>query len=202
LGNRTVRANFDEIMAKDETYVLEIPFLSEHYVQQAKCVNEEELAILTRPSNLSDLQKEWMILHDQYGHVSSKEMTALVEFGVFPRKFKALKNKQILCPSCIFGRMRKRSWRHKGDKNIKKIKKVEHNYPGAKVSTDQLVVAQPGLVPKFSGRHSKDRICGATGFIDHYSGYAKRSFENHADTCRVSIDSYRAHNGRFAEKSF
>ena len=113
--------------------------------------------------------------------------------------------------------MRKRPWRHKG--LIRKtIRKKEQNFPGAKVSTDQLVVAQPGLVPRISGRHTKDRICGATGFYDHYSGYsysalqtsldgdqtlaAKRLFESHADSCGVTIKSYRADNGRFAEKSF
>ena len=79
-------------------------------------------------------------------------------------------------------------------------------------------MAQPGLVPRISGRHTKDRICGATGFVDNYSGYsflalqtsldrdqtlaAKRSFENHASQCGLNIESYRADNGCFAEKSF
>ena len=118
----------------------------------------------------------------------------------------------------MFGRMKKRVWRVKGADNIKHIRRDEDNTPGAKVSTDQLVVAQPGLVPRLSGRHFHDRICGATGFFDHVSNYsfssmqtsldtdqtlaAKMNFENHANTCGVTIKSYRADNGRFAQKAF
>ena len=35
--------------------------------------------------------------------------------------------------------------------NKKTIHKKEQNIPGAKMSLDQLVVAQPGLVPRISG---------------------------------------------------
>ena len=31
---------------------------------------------------------------------------------------------------------------------------------------------------------------------------AKEAYESHADTCRVKVSSYRADNGRFAERSF
>ena len=74
------------------------------------------------------------------------------------------------------------------------------------------------MVPRLSGRHTHERICGAACFIDHHSGYsflslqtsldgeqtlaAKEAYESHADTCRVKVSSYRADNGRFAEKSF
>ena len=67
-------------------------------------------------------------------------------------------------------------------------------------------------------RHTNARICGATSFFDHYSGYsysalqtsldgeqtlaAKISFESHADTCGVDVKLYRADNGRFAKKGF
>ena len=118
----------------------------------------------------------------------------------------------------MFGRMKRRAWRVKGVNNMKHIRKDNEHVPGAKISTDQLVVAQPGLVPRLSGKHSRDRICGATGFFDHFSGYsfssmqtsldtdqtiaAKLNFETHAQTCGVKIKSYRADNGRFAEKAF
>ena len=118
----------------------------------------------------------------------------------------------------MFGRMRKRAWRSKG-KDHKSIRKNQDNFPGAKVSTDQLVVAQPGQVPRISGRHTNERICGATGFLDHYTKYsysalhtsqdgdqtlnAKISFESHAKTCNVEeIKAYCADNGRFSENTF
>ena len=217
-GNRKVITNFDQIMSHNETDVASIPHTTADYIEQAKCLNEKELQILKRPDNMSELQKEWMMLHDQYGHLWNTEMGSLLEFGVFPKKFKKLLNKRIVCPSCIFGCMRKRLWRYKGLMNRKTIRKKEQNFPGTKVSTDQLVVAQPVLVSRISGRHTKERICGATGFYDHYSGYsfsallisldgdqtlaAKQTFESHADSCGVTVKSYRADNGTFAKKLF
>ena len=217
-GNRKVKAHPDQIMSKEETDVATIPYTATEYLEQTKCLNAEELSMFRNPEKLSDLQKEWMLLHDQYGHLTSAEMSKLVDFGVFPRKLKKLKDKKIIYPSYIFGRMRKRPWRTKGESNRKSIRKENQNFPGAKVFTEQLVVAQPGLVPRISGRHTKDRICGATGFMDHHTGYsysalqtslggmqtltAKQSFEAHADGCGVNVKSYRADNGRFAEKSF
>ena len=97
--------------------------------------------------------------------------------------------------------MRKRAWRTKGQNRKKEIRKPNENYPGARVSIDQLVVAQPGLVPRISGRHNNSRICGATGFFDNHTGYSfsslqtyldgeqplatKHAFESHAETCGV-----------------
>ena len=129
-----------------------------------------------------------------------------------------MKAKQIICPLCVFGRMRRRAWRNKNKKSWKHIQKEHQNVPGAKVSTDQLDVAQQGLVPRISGRHTNARICRATSFYHNYSGYsysslqtsldgdqtlaAKNPFETHAATCGVKISSYRVDNGIFAEKSF
>ena len=113
-GNSKVTVNFDQIMSLDETDVTTIPFTAADYVEQAKCLNSEELQILQKPDTIFNLQKEWMSLHDQYGHLSSAEMERLLDFGIFHKKFKKLSNKKIICPSCIFGRMRKRPWRHKG----------------------------------------------------------------------------------------
>lgn len=141
----------------------------------------------------------------------------LVDNNILPAKFKKMKGKSVICPSCVFGSMKRRAWRNKSPASWHEIKK-KSDPPGSKVSTDQLVVAQPGLVPRISGRHTTARISGATGFIDHYSGYsysslqtsldgdqtlaAKNNFESHADAFGVSIKSYRANNGRFAEKRF
>ncbi len=76
---------------------------------------------------------------------------------------------------------------------------------------DQLVSAQPGLVPQMSGFLTNLRIWGATIFVDHFSDYvfaalmrdltldetllAKTAFEWHASEGGISISSYRADNG-------
>jgi len=216
--DRTLCANIDNIKSPDETDVSIIPSKSSEYASHAKCLTAKELNMLKNPMPLSKLQKDWKMLHDKLGHIPFATMDKMVLNNILPRRFEKLKGTTILCPSCVFGRMRKRPWRNKSKASRKTIRKDDETYPGAKVSTDQLVVAQPGLVPRLSGRHTNARICGATGFIDHHSGYsfsslqtsldgeqtlqAKIDFETHANTFDVQIRSYRADNGRFAEKSF
>ena len=74
--------------------------------------------------------------------------------------------------------MRRRQWRFKGDK--KHIPKENHKYPDAKVSNDQIVVAQPGLVPRIDGRHTNDRICDVI-CLDHQSGFSYSSLQTSLD---------------------
>ena len=123
-----------------------------------------------------------------------------------------------MCLSCAYGRMRKRTLRSKGFKSLWHICKADNDYPGAKVSINHIVVAQPRLVPRLSGRHTHDRICGATCFVDHFSKYrfsslqtsldgdqtlaAKTAFDSYAQSCGMRIESYRTNNGRFAEMNF
>ena len=44
---------------------------------------------------------------------------------------------------------------------------------GEEVGTDQIVSAQPGLVPQEKGKLTRARIWGATVFIDYYSDKVK-----------------------------
>ena len=137
-----------------------------------QCLTKEELDPLKHPLPLTKLERQWKILHDKLKHIPFSYMDILVKHNILPQKFSKFKGQSILCTLCMFGQMKKRASRTKGIKNLKYIKKSKENYPGAIVSTDQLVVAQPALVPKLSGRHSHLRIFGATGFIDHHSGYS------------------------------
>ena len=215
-NNHTTTATSSQLTAPDETEISDIPTSPEDFIANAKFLDSTELALLAKPLPLNKLEVEWKRLHDKLGHLPFGELDKLVKHGILPSKFKSLAGKQILCPSCIFGRMRRRQWRFKGKKNL--IRKDNQQYPGAKVSTDQIVVSQPGLVPRMNGRHTNDHVSGTTCFLDHQSGFsysslqtsldgaqtldAKLAFETLADSCGVEIKSYRADNGRFAEKSF
>ena len=216
--DRKISAREENIMTNDETDISLLPSDVSDFVSHTKCLSAEDMEMICNPQPLTPMQQEWKSIHDQYGHLPFAMMDKLVQNNQLPKKFAALKGKRILCPSCIFGKMRKRAWRSKGSLSAKTIRKPDENFPGAKISVDQLVVAQPGLVPRISGRHTNARICGATGFLDNHTGYsysslqtsldgeqtlaAKHSFEAHANTCGVTIKKYRADNGRFAEKSF
>ncbi len=83
--------------------------------------------------------------------------------------------------------------------------------PGKCVSMDQMVSAQPGLIPQMAGFLTNLCIWGATIFVEHFSDYvfvalmcdllldktllAKFSFKRHANEGGVSIISYCADNG-------
>ena len=90
--------------------------------------------------------------------------------------------------------------------------------PGDKVATDQLVSAQPGLVPQEKGSPTRARIWGATIFVDMSTNWVKvhlmqdatgdstieanNAFEQDAATRGVQIKGYHADNGRYAEPLF
>jgi hypothetical protein len=83
---------------------------------------------------------------------------------------------------------------------------------------DQLVSAQPGLIPQMAGFLTNLRIWGATIFVDHFSDLvyvalmrdltldetllAKTSFERFASNGGVTINSYQADNGQFVDAGF
>ena len=88
--------------------------------------------------------------------------------------------------------------------------------PGDCVSIDQIVSAQPGIIPQIYGYLTNIRIWGATVFVYYVSYYthvalmrditldetllAKTSFEKKSNDGIVAIKAYRDDNGRFADK--
>ena len=51
------------------------------------------------------------------------------------------------------------------------IQRPEQTKPGDGVSVEQIVSAQPGIIPKMSGFLTNQRLWGATTFIDDVSNY-------------------------------
>ena len=90
--------------------------------------------------------------------------------------------------------------------------------PGDGVSVDQIVSAQPGLIPHMSGFLNNQRLWGATTFVDHVSDYvyvhlmrdlsptktllAKSAIEKVMEQAGRNVKHYHANNGRFAEYGF
>jgi hypothetical protein len=60
---------------------------------------------------------------------------------------------------CIFGKAHRKPWRSKGLKGS--IGKENDDAPGKCVSMDQLILAQPGLIPQMAG-FTNLQIWGAT----------------------------------------
>ena len=90
--------------------------------------------------------------------------------------------------------------------------------PADTVGCDQLISAQPGLVPQNKGILTRARIWAATIYIDYVTGYVhvglmtdqsgdstlqtNHDFEHLYATRNVKVKHYHADNGRFADNAF
>ena len=144
----------------------------------------------------------------------------MARIGFLPKRFAKLRNDVPPCTSCLFGQSHRRPWRHKGSSTTSGgvLRGPDTTEPGQTVSTDQMVSAQPGLVPQEKGKLTRARVWGATIFVDHATKWikvhlmqsdtgdetldAKESFEHACHTCGVTVKHYHADNGRFAESTF
>ena len=95
-------------------------------------------------------------------------MRQLAEKKILPNSFSML-HAPPLCPSCVFGGMKRRPCRTKDIYGT--IRKCNHNTPGSLVCVDQLISSQPGLVPQSSGYLTASRIWACNVFFDVFSGY-------------------------------
>ena len=120
----------------------------------------------------------------------------------------------------MFGTAHRKPWRFKRTKDgtDSTLRGEKISEPGDTVGVDQLISAQPGLVPQEKGLLTRARIWAATVFVDYVTGYihvglmtdqsgdstlqCKHDFEHLSATRDVSIKHYHADNGRFAERSF
>ncbi len=196
--------------------VATIPITPEQYQVNLPKLTDLELMQILTPQTLDSDQQEFMELHYKLSHLPLPAMIVLAEKGRIKKKFAKLKHRLPVCMSCIFGTAHCKPWHSEGSKGS--IQKEGDNAPGKCVSMDQLVSAQPGLIPQMAGFLTNLRIWEATIFVDHYSDYvyvalmqdlgldktllAKSAFERHANDGGVSITSYRADNGRFADAGF
>ena len=99
-------------------------------------------------------------------------MIKLAENDILPKDLLYYKNKPApICVSCAFGKVTKRP--KNSSKPSNSIRNPSDNVPGKTVSTDQLISAQPGLVPKSKGYLTGDRITAATMVVDHFTDIHK-----------------------------
>ena len=71
----------------------------------------------------------------------------------------------------MFGQAHKKPWRFKSssDGKVSSIRGTLLNSPGQTVGVDQLISAQPGLVPQEKGQMTRAQIWAATVFVDFYT---------------------------------
>ena len=194
-----------------------IPSKVSQFRKEVDLLSDDDLSFLANPRALEPVEEEWLRWHHRLNHLSRTGMIQLVHAGLLPKKFLRFRHSSPFCASCAFGKAHRRQWRHKGAR-CHPIRSPRNNVPGAQVSVDQMISAQPGLLAQMSGHLTRRRVSCATLFKDHFSGFtfchlqvssgheetlaAKWSFEKYAHSCGVSIKAYRADNGRFGEQAF
>ena len=198
--------------------IADIPSAEKDFESLATTLSAEELvelyARLTNPSSLTPAKEEFISWHHRLNHLPFPMMKRLAEMGVLPKRLASVSFPR--CASCMFGKAHRKPWRTSSASGS--IRNEDDNQPGRRVSIDQLVSAQPGLVPAVSGHLSHERIVGSTVFVDHFSGHvhvhlmrslsqeetlaAKAAYEKLAADSGVTVLAYHADNGRFAESAF
>ena len=148
-----------------------IPITCEQLQAQAHLLDPEILQSLLKATTPSSLLKEFLNLHERLGHMPFVIMFRLCSINRLPAKFLILQNESVLCPSCIFAQATRRKWRH-GKRQAGKIRREHHTSPGDGTMCDQMMSAQPGLVPRMYGRHTKDMITAVSVFLDSVTGHS------------------------------
>ena len=150
--------------------VASIPQISAAYCRDCENISAEELEQVLNPTSLSPLQEEMMSHHNRLHHLPFPKLILLAEKNEIPKRLAELKGQEPICVACIFGKAHKQPWRSKS-KDKKHIRNMTDDEPGKRVSLDQIVSAQPGLIPQMSGFLTNLRIMGATVFVDHFSDH-------------------------------
>ena len=214
---RTIESTKEFLRDQDDDDIFSFPQTLEEYQSKASELEPADLHKIMHPVTLTPLEQELMDSHHSLQHISYTDMFRMAEYGHLPKRFLKIKKNPPMCPSCIFASMKRKAWKRKSERSTT-VRKLEHNRPGKGTSADQLISAQPGLVPRISGKHTRQRITAATCFLDHYSDFsythlctsatqeatleAKAAYKKLAASHGVQIKSYHADNGRFAEKGF
>ena len=136
-------------------------------------MNTEQIKSLTKPTPLSSLEQEFLDLHHRLFHLPYSVMFRLAEAGFLPKRFLRLKSRPPPCASCLFGSQHRTKWRSKTSKHgsVSSLRKEDLKRPGQCVGVDQMISAQPGLVPQEKGHMTRARIWACTIFIDYFTGF-------------------------------
>jgi hypothetical protein len=197
--------------------IASIPQTSEEYCRDCTNIKPSNLQHILNPKMLSLLQEEMMSHNYCLHHLHFPKLIVMAKNGEIPCRLATLKGRCPICLPCLFGMAHKRPWRSKS-KQTHSIQKKSDNHPGARVSMDHLVSAQPGLIPQISGRFTSMRITGGTVIVDHYSDHvyvylmqnlsleetilAKHGYRQFFTAIDVTAKVYHADKGHFADKGF
>ena len=128
-------------------------------------LSEEEVRRFANPPQLSPLQQGFLNMHHRLFHLPFAVMFKLAKIGTLPKNYLSLQDKPPPCVSCLF----RKPWRSKRAKDREQatLQEAKITKPGQVVSVDQIVSAQPGLLPQEKGQLTHARVWGCTVFVVH-----------------------------------
>ena len=144
------------------------PQKSAQYCREFQTVKANQIAHILNPKALFFFQEDMMSYHYRLYYLPFPKLIIIAEQGRIPKRLAQLRGRTSICVACIFGSARKRPWQTKAKSSKYPIQKKEDDAPGKKTLIDQIVSAQPGLVPQMGGRLTHLRIMSATVFVDHF----------------------------------
>jgi len=215
----TVKTFKQHLSRPEDPNIGSIPITPANYKKALENLPPERLQEIANPPPLDPLAQLWLSYHSGILKHSPKGlMIKLAKMGVIPKELLYYEHRKApVCVSCQFGMGHKSSSKVKGS-GYKPIRKPDHDKPGKCVSTDQLISAQPGLVPQAGGSLTRDRIWAANIAVDHYSNVhkavlmrspstdetlaAKLATEKFFRQHGVKISQWHADNGRYADEEF
>jgi hypothetical protein len=130
--------------------IASIPQTSQEYCRECENIEPSQLEHILSTQSLSPLQEEMMSHHCRLHHTPSPKLITMAENREILKRLAALKGHSPICLACLFGQAHKRPWQSKS-KQKHPICKPTDDAPGKKASLDQMVSAQPGLIPQMSG---------------------------------------------------
>ena len=149
--------------------IANVPMLVKQYASELHTLTPEQLRNIANPDTLDNYQRDLISLHNNMNHLIFPATMKLSEKGIIIKRFANLKDIFPVCMSCFFGLSHRRPWQSKVTPVT--ICKDNESELGGCVSIDQLVSAQPGLIPQISGYLTNMIIWGATLFVDHISDF-------------------------------
>jgi hypothetical protein len=149
-------------------------------------ISQEQAQRLAYPIILSPQQQELMSWHHCLYHLPFHRIFMLAKQKYLPKILLKLRDKLPLCVACQFDTAQRRPWHNKSKKNGS-IQKPDQIKPGDGVSVDQIISAQPGLLPQMAGFLTSKRIWVCTNFVDHVSDYIYVGSGSRGDSKREQV---------------
>jgi hypothetical protein len=195
-----------------------IPQMPLNYCQELGIgITQEQAQQLACPRTLTPQQQELRSWHNCLYHLPFNRILMLAICGYLPKIQLKLQDKLPQCFACQFGTAHQCPWRTKGKTNGS-IQKLDQTKLGDGASVDQIISAQPGLIPQMAGFLTSKRIWGLHHVCDHVSDYmyvylmkdftiikkllAKLAFEKLCTKASWTVEHYQVDNGQFVHKEF